>query len=279
MSGIEALSPAQRERLATWLPGAVLLGDHSWGLTDTRVLRLRHSGQDYTVKVFGPDNHHFERELRGHREYTGPLLPDRRVQRLVHADAGARVLVLTWLPGDLVEGGPAETEPDVHRQAGELLARLHGQLGQGRATSATWLDERADRSLRWLTRPHRIPGPLVDRIRAHDWARGPVDLVPTHGDFSPRNWVAHDGVVSLIDLGRAEMRPAATDLFRLQDRVWRGRHDLERAFLNGYGADPREVWWWPSFVLAEHVATAAWAHQVGDVAFEAEGLRGLAEVL
>ena len=198
-----SLTATQRELVRTWLPGAVLLGDHSWGLTDTRVLHLREHGADYTLKCFGPRNHHFERELVGHREFTAPLLPDARVPRLVRADEDARALLLTWLPGRLVEGDPSATEPDTHRQAGELLARLHDQPGR---PSTTWLVECRDRTLRWLTHPHRIPSAVVERIRAHDWAAGSVDLVPTHGDLSPRNWVVHEGVVSFIDLGRADLR-------------------------------------------------------------------------
>ncbi|WP_192498661.1 phosphotransferase family protein [Ornithinimicrobium pratense] len=155
------------------------------------------------------------------------------------------------------------------------LVQLHGQPGR---PSSTWLAERRDRALRWLTHPHRMPHDVVERVRAFGCADGQVDLVPTHGDLSPRNWVVHDGVISFIDLGRADLRPRATDLFRLQDRSWRGRPDLERAFFTGYGADPRDVWWWPSLVLAEHIGTAVWAHQVGDEAFEAKGLRGLREV-
>lgn len=269
------LTPLQRDRVESWLPGAQLLDDHSWGLTDTRVLHVRHDGVELTVKAFGPDNHHFERELRGHREFTGPLLPDRRVPRLVHADPAARVLVLTWLPGRLVEDDPAVAQPSTYRQAGELLARFHARSAR---PSATWLGERRGRTLRWLAGPHRIPEKVVQCVRAHDWAVGEVDLVPTHGDLSPRNWVVHEGVVSFIDLGRADLRPAASDLFRLQDRAWRGRPDLEAAFFEGYGADPRRVWWWPSFLVSELVGTAAWAHQVGDEAFEAEGLRGLGEI-
>lgn len=271
--GPPSLTASQRELVSAWLPGVEVVEDHSWGLTDTQVLHLRHDGADYTAKCFGPRNHHFERELRGHREFTAPLLPDRRVPALLRADEGARVLLLTWLPGRLVEGDPSATEPETHRQAGELLARLHEQPGR---PSTTWLDELRDRTLRWLTHPHRIPPTVLERVRAHDWAAGPVDLVPTHGDVSPRNWVVHDAVVSLIDLGRADLRPAASDLFRLQNRSWRGRPDLEAAFFEGYGADPRRTGWWPSVVLAELVGIAAWAHQVGDVAFEAEGLRGLA---
>lgn len=273
-TGAAALTPSQRELLDAWLPGVQVVEDHSWGLTDTVVLRVRQDGSDRTVKAFGPRNHHFERELRGHREFTAPLVPDRRAPRLVRADEDARLLLLTWLPGRLVEGDPSAGAPGTHRQAGELLARLHDQPG---VTSTTWLAERRDRTLRWCAQPHRIPPAVVEQVRSYPWAEGQVDLVPTHGDVSPRNWVVHDGVVSFIDLGRADLRPAASDLFRLQDRAWRGRPDLEAAFFQGYGADPRRVRWWPSFELSELVATAAWAHRVGDEAFEAEGLRGLAE--
>ena len=73
--------------------GVQVVEDHSWGLTDTQVLRLRHADTDYTLKSFGPRNHHFERELRGHREFTAPLLPDSRVPRLVRAHEDARLLL------------------------------------------------------------------------------------------------------------------------------------------------------------------------------------------
>jgi Ser/Thr protein kinase RdoA (MazF antagonist) len=60
--------------------------------------------------------------------------------------------------------------------------------------------------------------------------------VPTHGDWHPRNWIVDDaGVVRAIDLGRADLRPAATDLLRLSSRELRGDPTLEAAFLDGYG--------------------------------------------
>lgn len=280
------LSPDQLDRLHAWLPGAELLGEHSWGLVDTVVLRVReqdrqghqgHQGRELTVKAFGPGNHHLDRELNAHRHFLAPLRADERAPTLVHADTDARLLVTTWLPGELVQGHPAEADPDTYRQAGALLARLHHQPALQRR-STTWLAGQRDRALRWLAQPHRIPQHQVAAVRAWDWPTGTVTLAPTHGDYQPRNWVVDDGRVAVIDLGRADLRPPATDLARMQARQWRGRPDLEQAFLDGYGADPRPPWW-VSTLLAEAVGAAAWAHQVGDEAFEAEGLRSLTELL
>ena len=50
-----------------------------------------------------------------------------------------------------------------------------------------------------------------------------------------------------------------------------GRPDLERAFLDGYGHDPQSSPGWTVTLLRKAVSTAAWAHQVGDEAFEAHG--------
>lgn len=116
--------------------------DHSWGLIGTNVLQLRCAGQDLTVKAGDDTDTHIARELRAHREWLGPL--HGRVPELVHADDDAKMLVTRYLPGVLVEGEPAEDHPDTYRQAGRLLARLHGQF--------TAVDDRC------AARTHR-PGP------------------------------------------------------------------------------------------------------------------------
>ncbi len=36
----------------------------------------------------------------------------------------------------------------------------------------------------------------------------PVSVVPTHGDWQPRNRLIKDDVVSVIDFGRAELLPS-----------------------------------------------------------------------
>ncbi|WP_298887396.1 phosphotransferase [uncultured Serinicoccus sp.] len=269
------LTTAQQGLLDTWLPGHTVLDDHSWGLVSTTVLRVRHRGRDLTVKASSPDDHHLAREVAAHRELTAPLLPD-RAPTLVRADLEARLLVATWLPGHLVQGTAAEQDPESYRQAGLLLSRLHGQSSR---RDDDWLEQQQARTRRWLARPHRIPRARVGRVerRLTRWPVGPVTLTPTHGDYHPRNWVVDHGTVSVIDFGRAQWRPAATDLARMEPRQWREDPRLEAAFLDGYGADPRPAWW-RDLLLAEAVGTAVWAYQVGDEAFEQEGLRQLAEL-
>jgi hypothetical protein len=54
---------------------------------------------------------------------------------------------------------------------------------------------------------------------------------------------------------------------------------LEAAFFDGYGADAREPHAWHRIRVREAIGTAAWAHMVGDTAFEEQGLRMIAEAL
>ena len=103
--------------------------------------------------------------------------------------------------------------------------------------------------------------------------------MPTHGDWQPRNWLIHQGVVGIIDFGRADLRPAYTDLARLAAQQFQSAPALESAFLDGYGGDPREPDTWHRAQLREAVNTAVWAHQVGETAFEQQGHRMIATAL
>lgn len=196
----------------------------------------------------------------------------------MHADDEARLLVTTYLPGELVQGTVHERRPDTYRQAGRLLRDLHDQL----AVEDRQLEAREkDKAFSWLDRPHRIPADVEARLRAEvaSWPTPPAVVVPTHGDWQPRNWLVHEDVVSVIDLGRADLRPAHTDLARLAAQQFRTDPALEAAFLEGYGRDPREPSAWHRTRVCEAIGTAVWAHQVGDEAFEEQGHRMVAEAL
>jgi len=138
-----------------------------------------------------------------------------------------------------------------------------------------------EKALAWLSGPHRISPPTADRLRAQiaSWPALPAALTPTHGDWQPRNWLIHDGIVSVIDFGRAAMRPALTDFGRLAAQDFRRDPNLEAAFLDGYGDDPREPDAWNRTRIREAIGTACWAYRVGDEAFEAQGHRMIAEAL
>ncbi|WP_260757865.1 phosphotransferase family protein [Mycobacterium sp. SMC-8] len=110
-----------------------------------------------------------------------------------------------------------------------------------------------------------------------------VVVVPTHGDWQPRNWIVDGGVtrgtIKVIDFGRFAWRPAITDFCRLAARHWRDDPRLEAAFFAGYGDDPRHPEQWRMSALHEAIGTAVWAHHVGDETFERQGHRMIAEAL
>lgn len=201
-----------------------------------------------------------------------------RAPQLVYVDEDAKLLVTRYLPGDLVQDSDYERSLDIYRQAGDLLARLHAQF----TIQDEGFEARANqKTLSWLDKPHRIAPNVTTRLRKiiGSWPTPPSLLVPTHGDWQPRNWLIHEDLVSVIDFGRASMRPAMTDFARLAAQQFRAEPRLESAFLDGYGADPREPGAWQRNQVREAIGTAAWAYQVGDETFEQQGHRMLAEAL
>lgn len=272
----EALSARQRELLAAWLPGAVLERSHGWGLVATTVLEVVWRDERFIVKAGGPQDHHIARELRAHERWLLPWTSIGRAPVLVHGDVEAKLLVTRWLPGQLVLGTPHADAPDTYLQAGRLLARLHAQTDP--VVSDSYEAAENEKSLSWLDGPHRIDSSTEVRLRDEiaSWPAPPAALVPTHGDWQPRNWLVHDGRLSVIDFGRAALRPAMSDLSRLAVQDFARNPLLEKAFLDGYGSDPREDGAWHRLRVREAVSTAVWAHQVGDEAFEAQGHRMIA---
>lgn len=272
------LGPAQEAFVDRVLPGATIVSDDSWGLLDTRVLHVRSGAGDHTIKASGPENSHFPRELLAHREWTAALVRAGDTSRLVAADPESRVLVLERIPGHLALGTSDETSTDVHRQAGAVLRRLHDQAARA---DAEYLTAETTKALRSLDAPHRIEPPLEDRARTllRSSTPHPVTLVPTHGDWHPRNWIVQDGRLRAIDFGRFAFRPAAADLTRLAVLHWEGSPELEHAFFAGYGADPRDADDWRWLQLREAVGTAVWAYAVHDERFERQGHQMLEHAL
>jgi hypothetical protein len=261
-----------------WLPGSVVVRDLGWGLVETTVLQVDAAGMGYVVKAGGERDGHIAREIHAHRSWLGPWTSRGHAPVLVHADAAAKILVTRYLPGELVENTASADSPDVFRQAGVLLARFHRQLA---VEDPDYEDRENQKLLGRLAGPHRIAAQTVDRLRAEllAWPTPPATLVPTHGDWQPRNWLVEAGEVRVIDFGRAALRPAITDFSRLAAQDFLRDPRLEDAFLRGYGHDPREQNAWRRTRLREAIATAIWAYQVNDSAFEDQGHRMIAAVL
>jgi hypothetical protein len=275
---LDRLSPRQRELVDRWLPGARAVHDHGWGQMERAVLEVVHETGRFVVKAGGPTDHHMVREIHAHLHWLGPWVGAGRAPLMRHHDVPERIVVTTYLPGRLVLGSRYADEPSVHVQAGELLAALHGQLSEVDDDYEASVNRKA---LAWLDGPHRIPGPVEEQLRAEiaSWPTPPARLVPTHGDWQPRNWLVHDGLLSVIDLGRALLRPATTDLVRLASQDFLRDPTLETAFFAGYGADPRDPAAWHRDQVREAIGTTCWAHQAGDAEFEAQGHRMITAAL
>ncbi|MCU1520673.1 MAG: aminoglycoside phosphotransferase [Arthrobacter sp.] len=133
----------------------------------------------------------------------------------------------------------------------------------------------------WLKTRHRIGESRTEKVRAilAAYRPEPVVIVPTHGDWQPRNWLMNGSELRIIDFGRFEFRPAISDFCRLAVHQWRSSPGLETAFFEGYGSDPRDSEAWNMMLLREAVSTAAWAFQVDEHEFEKQGHRMVREAL
>lgn len=277
VTSLPELEPPQRDVVDAWFPGAVLVADHSWGIAGRTVLHLRCEGRDVVLKAGAPGDHHMDREIWAYSTVVEALSARALAPSIVHADRGLRLLATTYLPGVLVERTSAEHDPATYRQAGRALALFHGQ---GTRPGADYEERMDAKALDWLERDHRIKEGVMDRLRSElATPVPPRRLAPTHGDWQPRNWIVDNGHLAVIDFGRADWRPAATDLARLAAQQFRGRPDLERAFLDGYGHDPRTPQSWRRDRVREAIGTVVWAHVTGDEEFEKQGHRMIADVL
>ena len=70
-----------------------------------------------------------------------------------------------------------------------------------------------------------------------------------------------------------------TDFARLAVQDFSRDPKLEAAFLEGYGADPREADAWHRNRVREAIGTAGWAYRVGDERFEAQGHQMICDAL
>lgn len=291
MDHLDRLTPDQRTLLDRWFPDLIVVADHSWPLQTNVVLEIESAGECFFVKASGGAlmDHHLVRELRAYREFSGCVVE--LVPELVHADQDAKILVTRRVPGALVLGSKWERDPRVFRAAGALLRRLHA--GRGPEISETYLSDLVRRGREWLDRGEGLLAPAeLETVRREldAFEPAPVALVPTHGDFGPRNWLvdAGDGTgptVYLIDFGRAELRPWYTDLMRVHHRHFAEDPSLATAFCQGAGlspdspvpADDHAGWHLENLVSA--VATIVWAAEIKDHEFEQEGREMLSRVL
>ena len=266
----QGITDEQNRLLASWLGSFTVVRDYSWPLQDTNVLHVvTLSGANFIIKA-STTSHHIHREIAAHAAGFEGL--DGRVPALRHASARAGILVTEFLPGTLVEGTPAEDDPETYRQAGALLGSIHRPAGSSRH----YANALAIKTRAWMDLAHGLlpETQLTSLARNLDALNpGTVELVATHGDYQPRNWLQDNGQIKVIDFGRAERRPWVHDLVRLSHQQFVQRPELAEAFHAGLGrtVGPAEADLWRLENLNQAIGTVVWAHQMGDTAFEQAG--------
>lgn len=234
--------PGQFAALARQVAGQVTdVTDCSWQRDTSAVWRLSSaSGGCWYLKRHSSVRFH-EREVAALRDWA-PALGPGRVPELAAADPEILVMVVTAVPGEPVPGLQLSTreEQQVHRQAGQMLGRLHeSRLVPGAGEDAGRLTSRVgahlDQAGGLLTPAQRAM--VRDCASRLAWLGPRVPAVASHGDFQPRNWLwdTASGRLGIIDWERAEPAPAVRDLVRLEYGPWDGRPDLREDFFAGYG--------------------------------------------
>jgi len=275
----DGISEEQQRLLSSWLGPFEVISDHSWPMQDTTVLQLgTPDGGRYIVKA-SQTSHHIRREIAAYSRGMPGL--EGRVPVLLHAAADARLLVTRFLPGSLVAGSNAEQDPETYRQAGSILAALHQPAG----ISHSYVRALKTRTGSIIKRAvSLLPRQTLEQLTValDGVVPGPAELVTTHGDYQPRNWLTDDGEVKVIDFGRADRRPWVHDLVRLNHQQFLGNPTLSEAFYEGLGrtvesGQDRQLLRLEN--LNQAVGTVVWAHDVGDPVFERQGVEMVDRVL
>lgn len=175
---------------------------------------------------------------RGHAQESTALLQlhDLPIPRLLASDPGARLLLLTTVPGT----PPAADSVVAHAAAGHWLRSLHERP----VSSVDPMPLSQALQLRVRAALAQAPADLgsKDRIRAElapEQPFPPADRVWCHRDFTPRNWLWDPSQgLGVVDLEHSRPDHPAWDLVKLMTEVWPDHPQTREAFLASYGPLP-----------------------------------------
>ncbi len=218
------------------LGSPVMRSDRSWGHDSSLVLELRdRDGRRWFLK-HPRDEGRFTRELSAFETVLhgfGDLVPE-----LVGSNVPLRCLLFSEIPGELAQGGERAVDPEVHRQAGAFLARLHA------STRPEPAPEMPDQLLKRRETMLRKAEGLIEPAQADFVRRATAALVAIsdpvtvlcHLDYWHRNWmVDQDGTLRVFDFGQADRALVIQDLSLLAHHRWPSKPHLRDAFFDGYG--------------------------------------------
>ncbi len=244
----------------------------------------------------------WQQEVHAYRRWVTPAFGDRAPRLLAASEDSPRALLVSALPGECMERvsqNPAKMR-ESWRLAGEHLARLHnlergpwigGVRPDGSPSAETWDDP--VEYVRWRIEDAVVRGLRDGTLRADEaefvraaapgWVaalEGDVP-VPTHRDYTPRNWIADPATgdwVGVIDFEHAGWNLRAMDLCRPWSREFVADPGLAPAFFEGYcGGPPDDRLRAQIAVLRlwHCAASIVWAAGIGDAAFVEESRAGL----
>jgi len=220
--------------------------DCTWEHRMSRVLRLRdeHGAEWFLKRHLQRDR--YDMEVAAYRRWVPAL--GGRAPRLRSCDDRLQAIIVSAVPGEPApwpappvpgQGGQrAAADLAVQQEAGALLRLLHDAQpplpwpGLGPAKTAE-LDQLAPLAAGLLT-PSEL-GFARSQVAALA-AITTAAQVPCHHDYTPRNWLLHDGAVRVIDFEWTRLDTPLADLARLHLGAWEGRPDLREGFLDGYGS-------------------------------------------
>lgn len=266
-------------RCAAVLGAFEVVADRSWPRGVSRVLEIR-TDRGPVIAKWMSDRPTYRRELRAYQHFV-PALGNRAPALLHHAD-DLCLLVLTRLPGKAPN--PSDiANPEIHRQAGTLLRRLHDSAP--RRYDPGYIARLLRRFDKYAVRAMAAPFSIdIDRARHIVQRAGDIPqqpLVPTMYDAGPRNWLIDHSTLRLIDFGLTDWNPWCLDLVKLQRGPWLEHDDLQAAFLDGYGksVDRRHADILPALHVVSAIFSIAMGHEFGNAALQQGGRTALIDAM
>lgn len=246
--------------------------DRSWDHGEAQVLHIQGARASCFVKRHRTVDHH-RREVDAYRRWVGGWADVPRL--LGHVDEPLAIAV-SALDGVSALDVTAAELPEVHRQAGAFLARLHAVAVDD--DDITLEDALTRRTLSWSTRAEgRVARQDIARVRAaieeilpvlEGWSRRAC-----HRDFTERNWIWDGRQLRVFDFGISRLDLALTDVERIWSSSWREHPELAEAFWDGYGRRPTsgEEAVLHAYGALQALTTVVWAVDHNDAPFEAAG--------
>jgi hypothetical protein len=183
--------------------------------------------------------HRLVETLSLHTPALGAFAP-----KLVDASETFRAVIMTDLPGQIVEGTPEAWDPVIHFRVGELIRLLHesGPTITNTHLAAQWaaeLDGAAKRAEPYLD-PSALAFARHEAMNLLDV--GTLSLVPAHRSNHPAHWL-YDSVrgLALVGFSKSEYDPWIVDAVRLSRDYWGYSPELEKAFFAGYDRAPDDT--------------------------------------